>query len=197
MAFRLNDPKDVRDRLALPDDEGLNDVIRSALDASYTAMESILETTFSKGSRTDLFYVDPRNAMPINGLYLLKASNGFLRASPTITAAYGCSLTEFSTVLASTEFVVTADKGFIQVPESVFGSYVRVIYEYGFQTIEEVPDWLREVSLNYTIKIMSVQQIGSDKPDLSALYKFVNTHYATILDTHLRMSSRSIRSINN
>lgn len=187
------DPSDIRPRLSLEDRQEINDFLRSAILGATPRLEALLNTSFTKGTAEDFFVLNPAIYEPVDGHFVLRLSNGFVRSSPALAASSGESLDgPFSTVSGC---VLRASKGFLLVPESNAGKTFKVAYSYGFQNNEEVPAWLREVALCYSVKVMSMAQLNDRKDDLSAVYEFVDLHSAEILDRHLRTHTFAIPAL--
>lgn len=193
----LIEPDLIRNRLSLQDEKSVNDALRSAILGASPRLEAILQTSFAKASAVDLFYIDKARQCVINGAYLLKLSNGFLRSSPAVTIEVSDDLKFVQpTALTLADMVKSsAELGFLYISDEYAEKYIRVVYDYGFQSSGEVPEWLREVTLCYTIKVLSMQQTNDRKEELSAVYSFVDSHSNEILDKHLRTSSYSIHAI--
>lgn len=191
---RIIEIKTVRSRLSLPDDEGVNDAIDSAIDAALIGVSSILGTSFGLAEKEDVFFIDPSVETSVSGLYLLRLSMGFVKTTPTLKVCVGSSLEEvLSADPTPIPTLLNPEKGFLKVPDTLTDhKYVRVTYTAGFTEDEEAPDWLMEAMLGYTIKAMSSQQVSDGKPELSGTFKFLDGHSSAILDRHLRTSSSSI-----
>lgn len=215
--MRLLAVKDVRSRLALPDDEGINDVIKSALDGTTALFESRLTSAFDKASRSDIFLTQGKEFLSSEGFFRLKLATGFVRATPAVTIKWASLLSDLSVgeSIALTDCIVDYEKGFVLVPfdeysttaygtrrlvsslqRMSYNGYFKVTYEYGFNDTAEVPSWLREAALAYAIKVMSMQQV-SDKKDerMTSIFGFINRHGEEILDQHLRYHNMAIPPI--
>lgn len=190
--MQLIDVRHIRDRLLLDDTAEINEALKSAVAGASPRLETILDTVFVKGSAVDYFHIDPAS-LSFGGIYKLRLSRGFVRATPPITVLVGDSLsaiTEATSVLLS-----DYGRGTISVPDEHVGKYVKVSYDYGFSSYSEVPEWLREVTICYAIKVLSMTQVNDRKDELSSVYDFVDTHSSGILDAHLRSSSRAVVSL--
>lgn len=186
----------VRDRLGLPDDEGVNAAIKSAMVATRPFLMEALQTGLDAGSAEDVFFIDPLVHMAVGGLYVLRANNGFLKKATVKVGMSDTLLGLQTTALDLAIFYVSEEKGFIKVPDLLLGKYVKVAYDYGFRDDDEVPEWLQEAALSYTIKVLSAQQVGDNKPSLSEVYKFIDSHGSYLLGGRLRVASESIRALN-
>lgn len=184
-------------RLGVPSgDTKLDAAIQSAIDASVPLLEAKLDTVFSKRSAVDLFYI-PLNWYPTyKGYFVLKLSAGLVRPSPALSVLYGDSLQLIATALDLTECILKEELGHLYVPDSYRGSYLQVSYDSGLdtsgQTPDTPPDWLKEAAAQHTIALMSAQQIGDPKPELSEVFKYMMTASTTILDAHIRSRSYAI-----
>lgn len=192
---RIISATQVRERLSLTDDDGVNSAIESAIGAALTRTEAVLNTKIQAGTAEDVFFINPDSNEAFDRLYLLRLSNGFIKTTPSYSIVVGDTL---SGVLTSTEQAIgllNPEKGFMKVEEGLQGKYVKVSYSYGFLEDDEAPAWLQEVVLGYTAKALSSQQIADGKPELSNVFAFLDTHGATIMDRHLRTSSAAIHPL--
>lgn len=194
--MHLVHPSEVLDRLKLPDDSQLEALILSSLEGTTTFIESVLNTDTIRGSHTDIFKIDSSVNPQYSGLFKLRLANGFVQASPAITVR----VTEESplavetptwTSLESWAFPRDLEKGYIYLDESYDKNFVEVVYTAGFDGPDDVPRWLVEASMAYAIKLMSVQRLGDDKPQLDGIYSMLDKHRVMTLDRHMRSSSRA------
>lgn len=215
--MKLIDVKLVRTRLALPDDDGVNAAVKSALDGTTAMFEARLMTSFDKATKTDIFLTYGREFMAQDGYFRLRLSAGFVLSSPDVTVCWAETPQELATAetIALTDCLVDYERGFVLVPYSEsnhpessarrnrsylnsrsYNGYMKVVYQYGFQTLAEVPAWLKEAALAYTIKVLSMQQV-SDKKDEKAttIFGFISSHGEEILDRHLRNHYMAIQPI--
>lgn len=190
--MQLIDVRHIRDRLLLDDTAEINDALKSAVAGASPRLETILDTVFSKGSAVDYFHLDP-SALSFGGIYRLRLSRGFLRPTPTLTVMIGDSLG--GTTEPVNALLVDVGRGLVSISEEHLGKYVKVSYDYGFTGYAEVPEWLREVTICYAIKVLSMTQVNDRKDELSSVYDFVDTHSTGILNSHLRSSSRAVVSL--
>lgn len=195
MTFQLASADDVGDRLALAVDTTLGGIISSALDATTIAFEAMLDTTFTAGTSVDLFNVESTYTRSTSGFYLLRLKKGFVKAN-TIALTTGSTLDAVTLSLSTADTLLDLEKGFLRVPDTIDTKYLKASYGYGFGTLSDVPGWLTEAAIAYTIKMLSLQQIGTDKPDLSKIYKFVGEHYTAIMDAHSRHYATATKPIN-
>jgi len=197
--MRIVDAAAVRDRLQIKPDAGIDSTIESGIDGAAVHLESVLDTALEAASHVDLFYIDGAYP-PRNGFYRLKLSNGFIRPSPAVVVEASESTlydTLSWTVLAPSTYFVAAEKGFLQVPETHLKSSIRVTYDAGFEDADLAPEWLREVFIVYTIKVLSMHQVSDQKPELKSVYEFVEKHKTNILDRHLRVKNGAIPSVHS
>jgi hypothetical protein len=191
--MQLIELKYLRDRMLLEDRSEINDVLKSSLAGAIPWLETVLQTSFDKGTASDLFSI-PTGTEKVLGFYHLKLTKGFVRGSPAPVVATGYDLSSVSGDLYPS-CIMDAERGFLYVPEASDLGCIRVSYDYGFQTPSEVPTWLRELALCYTIKVLSMHQINDRKEELSKVYSFVDQHSTTIADSRLRMSVSAISAI--
>lgn len=193
---RLIEVKQVRSRLSLPDDSGINAAITSAIDAALPSLRSTLQTEFDAGSSTDLFFIDPEVHRAIAGFYTLKARNGFLKTDSVLFA----TATSFSDLQSTAPILVPSilleEKGFVRISDEYSGKYVKLVYDFGFAESDDIPEWLIEVAISYVSKVLSAQQVGDQKTPITEIYKFVDLHGGGILDSRLRVMSEAIRALN-
>lgn len=182
---RVIDVSDVRDRLSLPDDDGVNASIDSALSGALAQVSSLLDTSFGLASREDYFYLDPLVCVPVAGMVTLRLSNAFVQGSVEVSS--GESLQDLRTSPRDEEaLLVLPETGKVKVSDGLIGQYLRVVYEAGFGITTPIPEWLKEAMIVNTIKIMATQQISDGKPELSKLLPVLTSQSATLLDRHLR-----------
>lgn len=182
----LIDPSLIRNRLTLEDKDEINDVLKSSIAGAIPSLESTLQTTFAKGSAEDRFSLgDPYS--PIDGMFLLKLNNGFVRLDPALTVFSGDSYWNIDT--PETQFRVMLERGVVKVPDYLRGKFIRVVYDYGFSTYKEVPAWLQEAALSVSLKVLSMNAVNDKKDELSKVFEYIDSHSATILNGHLRTGS--------
>lgn len=186
------DVKAMRDRLSLDDKPEINDALKSAIAGATPRVESHLSTSFAAGTTTDLFRL-PVGSDAFDGLYTLRLKNGFVRSDPAVVISAGETLASLATITEG--FVADLEKGFVAVPEDYAGKYVRVGYSYGFATPKELPSWLQEVLVSYSIKVLSMGTVNDKKDDLSKVFAMVDEHWSAILDPHLRQGGSLVRPI--
>lgn len=184
----------VRGRLNLPDDEGVNAAISAVLKSLPAIFEAQLQTSLTKIAVADTFAPLSRIYPVVGGFFTLKLSNGFVRPSPAMVVTYSDSYAgaPSGTTIPTTEYLLRAEKGHLLVPEYCDGMFVRVAYETGFLNLEKPPEWLSEAALIYAIEMMSSQKVGDPQPELSSIFKFWGTHRVNILDAHLRSKATAV-----
>lgn len=192
---RVITAEDVRKRLSLQDDDGINSAIESSLDGALVKVSSLLLTSLPEGTATDVFYVDADYAIAHQGLYTLRLSNGFVNGPVT------CFVSDsVSGVMTSTSQVdgpiLLAEKGHLRVPEGYAGRYLRVEYAYGFGVGDPAPEWLKEILITLTTLIMASQQISDGKSELAELIPAMERHWSGIMDTKLRYAATTIPPLN-
>lgn len=192
---RVITAEDVRKRLSLQDDTGINSAIESSLDGALVRVSTLLMTNLPEGTAQDVFFVDPTSAVAHQGLHTLRLSNGFVQAPVSCYVA-----DTLEGVLTSTDqltgTILRAEQGHLRVPEQYTKRFIRVDYGYGFVTNEPVPGWLKEVVMSLTILIMASQQISDGKSELAELIPSMERHWTGIMDTKLRFSSLAISALN-
>lgn len=196
MSNSLISVSQIRGRLNLSDDEGVNMAIASAMTATLPYLQEVLQTGFDASSSEDVFFIDPVVHVTSSGTYVLKLKNGFVKKA-SVKMAVADTLEGLQTTAKDLlpSFVLD-EKGFVRVPDRFIGMYVAVAYDYGFTEDDEAPLWLQEAAISYTIKVLSSQQVGDGKPQLSEIFKFIDAHGSTILSGKLRSMSESIRALN-
>ena len=201
--MQLTETSVMLSRLAMQDqadDASFMEVVNQALDAAAVHLGAQLDTEFDEGAHTDTFYIDSSIYEPVGGLYRLKLAHGFVLASTlsiyTVDDLFGASLSPVQ--LAAPQYrsdPKSLEKGFIDIPATLEGSYVIVSYTAGFADVSEVPAWLSEASLATAIRVMSWQQLGDDKPALGKILQEVAGYGGDILNRHMRTSSRAIPAL--
>ena len=182
--------KDVRARLSLPDDEGINNSIKSCIIGATIRASSLLKTDFESQVRRSIFYVDPRFEVSKGGLYVFRLVNGFVKTNVEVNVYVGDSFEDASTGEVLENVYVDYEKGWVLLlAESVEGKYVCIEAGFGFDAINVAPDWLKEIILGLTIKMLSSQQISDGKPQLSNVVPVLDQHVLALVDDHKRSSS--------
>jgi len=183
---------EVRTRLALTDDEGVNAAINSAIGAALVRTEAVLGTLLQVGTASDVFFIDPHVDVATRGTFVLKLSNGLAKQQGMVITYSGTLEGLSDSPDAVQAFVVQEERGFVFIPEALSGNFIRVVYSYGLAESDEAPSWLKEAVLCYTAKVLSSQQISDGKPELSNAFAFLDQHGSTIIDRHLRSNSDAI-----
>lgn len=196
---KLISTKQVRDRLSLQDDEGINTAIRSAMTSAEVRMSAILSTTLTYGTSEDLFYVEEGMELRVANNYILRLKKGFIKTTPAPIVYVGDSLASLLPVVGITPvapLIIDYEKGFILLDKLVVtGKYVRVDYHYGFDSLSVIPDWVQEVMIGFTAKVLSSQQIADGKPELSNVFSFLDNQSEVILVPKMRSRSAAIMPI--
>lgn len=199
MSSRIITVKDVRSRLSLPDDEGVNNSIKSCLNAALVRVSAMLRTGLNKVSLVNVFYVDGGIEVSKAGMFTLKLTRGFVQAAHEMNVAVGSTVEDVMVVGGeSITGYFDIERGWVLVNVGqVLGKYVRVTCTCGFGDSDEPPDWLKEVVLALTIKMLTSQQISDGKAELSNAVPVLDQHILSILDAHKQSSSIGIPSIHH
>lgn len=181
--------KDVRNRLALPDDEGINASIKSCIVGATLRASSLLQTDFDPIRILSVFFISEEIEVANGGLYTLRLPNGF--AAEGMTVRVGDTFEEMiaggGTILGTDYF--NLEKGWVYVLKSdTVGKYVSVLADHGFISSATIPEWLKEVVLGLTIKMLSFQQV-SDEATLSNIIPTLDQHIFSLVDNHKRSGS--------
>lgn len=192
---RVITAEDVRKRLSLQDDPGINSAIESSLDGALARVRSLLMTDLAEGTASDVFFVDSGAVVPSQGLYTLRLSNGFVKAP--VAVYVGDSLAEAMTSTTTLPgHILRAEKGHLRVPASYAGTYLRVEYSYGLASTDTPPEWLKEVLMALTTIVLGSQQISDGKSELAELIPALERHWTSIMDTKLRYSTLALPPLN-
>ena len=188
--------KDVRNRLALPDDEGINASIKSCIVGATLRASSLLQTDFDPVRILSIFFVSEQIEVATAGLYTLRLVNGF--AADDMVVSVGDTFEEM--VAGGGESLETEyynlEKGWVHILKSdTAGKYVSVLANYGFSPSDMVPEWLREIVIGLTIKMLSFQQVSDGKPTLSNAVPTIDQHVYALVDSHSRSCSTCISPV--
>ena len=188
--------KDVRNRLALPDDEGINASIKSCIVGATLRASSLLQTDFDPIRMLSVFFISEQIEVANGGLYTLRLVNGF--AAEGMTVRVGDTFEEMiaggGTILGTDYF--NLEKGWVYVLKSdTVGKYVSVLADHGFISSATIPEWLKEVVLGLTIKMLSFQQVSDGKPTLSNIIPTLDQHIFSLVDNHKRSGSICISPV--
>lgn len=190
-------------RLSVTSDIEVEKALQSALEGAYTHLETALQTQLTRNDHVDLFFIDPSVYRPYGGTFRLKLNNGFVVAAglglETSDSVFGTTW-----VTSTTQYLLNAQKGFLDLPSDMAGKSIKVSYEAGFvydpndldSTYAAIPEWLKEAAMAQAIKLMSMQQLGDEKPVIAKMYKMLDDHKLFMLDSRLRTSSRAIPAVN-
>lgn len=181
----------LRVRLGLPEDPGVDAAIGGALESATVYLATALKTKMEKHTKTDVFFLNGDLVEARNGYYRLLLSSGFLRSNTPVSIMYGTDDTaQTSSAIGCT---IRYEEGWVSVPETYLGKYLAVTYQAGFLEDEEAPSWLVETAIGFATKMLSVQQIGDQRPEMAEVYKFVDTTAGFLLDSHLRAKGAYLR----
>lgn len=192
---RVITAEDVRKRLSLNDDPGINSAIESSLDGALARVRSLLMTELTRGTASDVFFVDPGAVVPAQSLYTLRLSNGFVKAPVSVYVGYSLAGVMTST-LQLNDHVLRAEKGHLRVPAGYEGTYLRVEYTYGFLPSDTPPGWLKEVVMALTTIVLGSQQISDGKSELAELIPALERHWTSIMDVKTRYSALALSPLN-
>lgn len=181
----------VRARLNLPDDDGVNTAISAAIKSVLPMVETQLQTSLIKQAVTDRFYPNDAVHPAVGGFFTLRLSNGFVRSSPDLVVKYdsGYSTVGDGVVIDLAECILKAEKGHLLIPDTYNRQYVQVQYESGFLDSEKPPLWLQEASLIFAVEMLSSQKVGDPEPELSSIFKYWGSHRVNLMDAHLRSTA--------
>lgn len=179
----------VRNRLALPDDNGVNAVIESAIEGATAYVEAKLKTSVTPPAAavSDWFRVDDLT-LNRDSTFRMLLSNGFV---DDVVVGVTDTIEGVTTVV--TPLKIESEKGLVVIAIDPVPAYYKITYTYGFAEVDDVPQWLQEVAMSYVVQLMSMQQVNDQKEEISKLYKFVQTHGTEVLDAHLRRDAFAIR----
>lgn len=192
----------VRDRLALINQTEVNSVLTSALVGAEQYAKSFLRTGLDELTYSDLFYVDSNVHQATDGMYALMLTNGFVRTDETVAIVNADTIATVDASTSATPVLLTqAEKGILFVDPDMVGKYLKVTYSAGFRKVAgvtvfaEVPDWLQEFLVAYTIKTLSMQQVNDKKDRLSSTYAFIDSHIAEVMTSHQRKNGFAIPAL--
>lgn len=184
----------VRARLNLPDDDGVNTAISATIKSVAPMVETQLQTSLTKQSAIDRFYPNDSVYPSVGGFFTLRLSNGFVRASPALVIKYdsGYSTVGDGVIIDPAECILKAEKGHLLIPDTYNRQYVQVQYDYGFLDSEKPPVWLQEASLIFAVEMLSSQKVGDPDPELTSIFKYWGDHRVSIMDAHLRSTAIAV-----
>lgn len=151
MIVRFVTTQEVKDKMALSNVSAATPAVDSAITSAHLRMESELSTRFDKGQAADVFFCDPTKGYLVpDKQFRLRLTRGFVRKAPTPVIRVSTSASDSGGEDVSAQCVVLWERGYVFIPEeTATGKFVRVSYEYGFNSNEQAPDWLKEAILSY------------------------------------------------
>lgn len=187
--FKIVNATEVQTKMALPSIEAALPVIDSAIESAHLRMEAELGTRFDSGSVVEQFNCDPtiHNLVP-DGFFRLRLSRCFLKAGTEVTCA-GEDITSSCTI--------RTERGFVFVPEDLAsGKVVTVTYDYGFDTGDTPPDWLKEAVLSY---VPAAFYMGNpdvrDDASAAGVIEKAAAHALAVISLHTRTMNFSLSPI--
>lgn len=196
---RLVDTKSVDIRGGLSDNTDVHLSTNTALESASLYAESVIDTTFLREAVIDSFWVSSI-AVPFDGEFIfLKLSKAFVDDVLAVTVEYSSSWVSFDTgkvALKTTEFIVNHDKGIVKIlGASLDNVYIKVTYTAGFNVDpiisdlylkSEVPGWLRDVAVVYSLVLMGQSVTISPGEPKSAIAEQQLSHVGILLAPHTR-----------
>lgn len=189
---------DVRNRMGLIEDDGVEKSILSALDAAVVYVEARIKTSLraSAAAVSEVFFLNPDTCVARDGLYTLILQNGFVHSGTVITASESLADALSSSSQPVGTSIVNMEQGRVRIPEDYSGQYVTVSYSYGFEEDDEsAPSWLKECILSCTSRALAYQQISDGKPELSNVFDQLEPHIESILLSKARYVAEAISSL--
>lgn len=193
---------DIRDEVGFDDMPDINAVITESLHAATAQIESILDTNFTAGTKTDVFFVEEPSDIRNNGavnLTYFRLSNGLigsvtegLYASSYANLIGGIDTTD---LLAATTVIVKNDIGTILDAQTVYANhFAKFTYSYGFEidtddpssyVIDSVPLWLQlaaKARAKYLVKDAPIVKEANIELDSNML----EIEFKNLIGKHLR-----------
>lgn len=192
--MELTSIDNVRGRLKLPEDEGIDGTITSAIAAGDPALSVRLQTPFVEASYVDVYNVNASRVVPYDGFIRLRTRAGFIQEDSLVVSC-GYSLVEAkaqTTLIPSTDVVVDLEKGWVLISETYLGNYVALSYDAGFASVDSVPGWLQEAATCHAITMMSIHQMDDKNPELTTTLKTLQEQITMILNGHLRTNRTAL-----
>lgn len=194
MTVKLITVSAVRNRMKLDDDESIDLVISSAIQGMAVGMSGRLKTSLARGTATEVFHLPP-GTVANGGTFQLQLRNGFVSG---VSVSTKNALDDSATPL--TPLKTRAEEGYVVVPEFVgsspIPSYVQISYTYGFGDNDpNVPAWLAEAALCYSVQLMAMQQLNDSKAETNGVLAMMKEHIAVLVKSNFRMDARSIHPI--
>lgn len=196
---RLADKSSVDIRGGLSDNTDVHLSINMALESASLYAESVLDTTFIRETKTDSFWVSSIEA-PFNGEFIfLRLSKAFVDETQTITVEHSSTWKDFDdnkTALLPSEYVIDSEKGILKIiGASLDNTYIKVTYTAGFNVDavitdlyaqSEVPAWLRDVAVVYSLIQMGQNITISPGEPKSSIAEQQLSHVGVLLAPHTR-----------
>jgi len=171
--------------------------INSAVKAAHLRVASELDTVFERGVYTHVYLLDETKTGDIipDGMFRLRLKNGFVRRDTAPVVTHSGSTDEVGEPVLGAQF--DYDRGFVFVPASYKGSHVRVVYDAGFDTGEDVPEPLKEAILGYVPAIFHVSQPikAKDKGSAQETSNYAAAHAMAVLTPYRRRMGFSLEPI--
>lgn len=182
-------------RMKLPSgDTDVDALVKSSIVGSTPALEIKFLTKLKFGDSTDTFFITP-SVVPYGGVYRLMLKNGFVE-NVVITLSETLDFTGASTL---TPAGIDPERGELFIPTDLSSGgtyYLRVSYNYGFVSESaNVPDWLSEACIAYSVQLMAMHQINEAKVDPSEILKTVRAHEELIRSKHIRIDPLAIKPV--
>lgn len=196
---KLVDKASVDIKGGLSDNTAVHLSINSALESASLYAESVLDTTFERETKTDSFWVNSLE-VPFNGKFIfLRLSKAFVDEGQTITVEYSSTWADFDNnkaTLLSSKYVIETKKGILKIiGASLDNTYIKVTYTAGFTvdatitdiyTQSEVPAWLRDVAVVYSLIQMGQSITLSPGEPKSEIAEQQLSHVGILLAPHTR-----------
>lgn len=190
--FSLLDTSTIITRLKLPQDDGLIETISGSIKAASPFLEAATQSRFDSQERTDIFLIDPWLDLCSGGVLILKLSSGFVRHDSNLTITVADTLESLQlTANSISPLKVEHERGHIFIAERQSLTYVKISYYCGFESLDEVPEWLQECAYIQTLMGLSCIQLGDDTA-ISQIYKDMRSTQGQLLDAHIRSRSYAI-----
>jgi hypothetical protein len=149
---------DIREALGFEDMTDINAAAETALNAATSLLESMLDTDFSKATRTDRFYAhEPGVVRGPSVQTQFRLRRGFVQSVSSVIYADALSnLGLGATSLDLADLYLDAEKGVLRDDVTAYSrSYLKVTYTAGFDPHpsdpsqydpDQIPDWLQQAA---------------------------------------------------